>query len=943
MAKLLSGTRIYGNATIDTNVSIGGNATITNTALLGTGAWTPTGGAVTDAAIVMPFGQWSIYSNVSNGGLTYARSILAKDSSNNIVIGSTLGTGMFANTNIYTGVVAYTNLMGGATIPLLTAAVTANTITLPNTQNSTSTTSGALIVAGGVGIGGNLNVGGNASLGTGLANYVQVTGAATGNVTVIGTAGSDANVGLAIQPKGTGAIDLAAGSSGVNISNGGTVTAITRTAGGSGYTTAITATISAPTTAGGIQATANAYAGAITTVVTTGGTGYTLNDVITVVGGTGTQSQSYIVSGVSGGAITTLTVQNYGQYTALPTSPVSVTGGTGSSATLTLSNWSMTSIAVSNAGSGYVEQPTVSFSGGGGSGAAAYATVGSASIIKSIGASTNVVGNASFVFQTPNTNAPALIIRESAGADSFLTVNPAPSYVNVLALGNSGASLGLYANGGGTVALGTNGTFNTVQMRVSHTASAVNYLQVTGAATGGQPTISAQGSDGSLGLTYRTKGNFNHQFQNGSNQIGFEVSGSGTGANYLSVASAIAGASPAFSVKGSDTDINLTLTPKGTGNVTTTNPVVITNANVSTSTTTGALQVAGGVGIAGNLNVGGATTLGNGVNLYQTGGNAVSIVGNTFGDGGSSTGANALVYISQTNSWSGNQPWALYVTGYSYLNGLRINAGDSPRSLHKVTVGNLGFSTSDATSGITFGPQNGTTAFAVYPPASGNTVVNYLQVTGAAVNTSPTISALGTNANIDIVLQAKGTGNVTTANPVVITNANVATSTTTGALTVAGGVGIAGSLYTGNIVLATANSITFGDGTVQTTASGASTNLPLVLNDISNQFTGSKSVFTLFTDQTNITSSDVVDSRNMEVIVNGLRLAPYIKQNTYPWLTPYDSFIGFRVVSDANTANVIIYNSPAPTDQAILTIINKATNVQTRKYPYSATTIALGD
>jgi hypothetical protein len=127
------------------------------------------------------------------------------------------------------------------------------------------------------------------------------------------------------------------------------------------------------------------------------------------------------------------------------------------------------------------------------------------------------------------------------------------------------------------------------------------------------------------------------------------------------------------------------------------------------------------------------------------------------------------------------------------------------------------------------------------------------------------------------------------------------------------------------------------------TGTTSSTTLPLILNDISNQFTGSKSVFTLFTDQTNITSSDVVDSRNMEVIVNGLRLAPYIKQNTYPWLTPYDSFIGFRVVSDANTANVIIYNSPAPTDQAVLSIINKATNVQTRKYPYSATTIALGD
>jgi len=173
---------------------------------------------------------------------------------------------------------------------------------------------------------------------------------------------------------------------------------------------------------------------------------------------------------------------------------------------------------------------------------------------------------------------------------------------------------------------------------------------------------------------------------------------------------------------------------------------------------------------------------------------------------------------------------------------------------------------------------------------------------------------------------------------------NTSVSNTTGSLIVVGGVGITGNLYTGNIVLAAANSITFGDGTVQTTAGGGgSTNLPLILNDVSNQFTGLKSVFTLFTDQTNITSSDVVDSKNMEVIVNGLRLAPYIKQNTYPWLTPYDSFIGFRVVSDANTSNLIIYNSPAPGDQAVLTIINKSTNVQTRKYPYSATTIALGD
>jgi hypothetical protein len=228
-----------------------------------------------------------------------------------------------------------------------------------------------------------------------------------------------------------------------------------------------------------------------------------------------------------------------------------------------------------------------------------------------------------------------------------------------------------------------------------------------------------------------------------------------------------------------------------TGNLTT----IYSVATPSYGTTSGALVLTGGMGLGGNLNVGGATTLGNGVNLYKTGGNAVSIVGNTFGDGGSNSGANALVYISQTNSWSGNQPWSLYVTGYSYMNGFRINGQDSPRALHKSIAGNLGFSTSDAVSGITFGPQNGTTAFAVYPPTSGATVVNYLQVTGAAVNTSPTISALGTNANIDIVLQAQGNGNITTANTVRFTGANTATSTTSGALNVTGGISTPGNVY----------------------------------------------------------------------------------------------------------------------------------------------------
>jgi hypothetical protein len=121
------------------------------------------------------------------------------------------------------------------------------------------------------------------------------------------------------------------------------------------------------------------------------------------------------------------------------------------------------------------------------------------------------------------------------------------------------------------------------------------------------------------------------------------------------------------------------------------------------------------------------------------------------------------------------------------------------------------------------------------------------------------------------------------------------------------------------------------------------TSIPLVLNDISTQFDGGQQVFSLKVDQTDVTNSNITDSKNLEVVLNGNRLAPYVKQNTYPWLTPYDSYKGFRVVAGNNTSNVIIYNAPASGDQATLTIINSSLTAQTRKYPYSATTIALGD
>lgn len=130
---------------------------------------------------------------------------------------------------------------------------------------------------------------------------------------------------------------------------------------------------------------------------------------------------------------------------------------------------------------------------------------------------------------------------------------------------------------------------------------------------------------------------------------------------------------------------------------------------------------------------------------------------------------------------------------------------------------------------------------------------------------------------------------------------------------------------------------------VDVSGSSALTNLPLVMNDVSNQTDGVKAVFLLKTDQTNITNASVTDSKNLSVVVNGAYLTPYVKPITYPWITPYDNCKGFKLVATATSANVIIFNPPATGSQVTMTIVNNSSVVQTTKYPYSATTIALGD
>ena len=76
---------------------------------------------------------------------------------------------------------------------------------------------------------------------------------------------------------------------------------------------------------------------AVTAAVVAGGTGYAVGNTLTVVGGLGQLDTELTVTTIGGGGVITgVSISNAGQYTEIPTNPVSVTGGAGSAATFNL-------------------------------------------------------------------------------------------------------------------------------------------------------------------------------------------------------------------------------------------------------------------------------------------------------------------------------------------------------------------------------------------------------------------------------------------------------------------------------------------------------------------------------------------------------------------------------------------------------------------------------
>lgn len=167
------------------------------------------------------------------------------------------------------------------------------------------------------------------------------------------------------------------------------------------------------------------------------------------------------------------------------------------------------------------------------------------------------------------------------GAES-LRVTPVASAVNYWNFygGATGGSVQVYASGTDTnisvnyVSKGasshlfyTNFPSSAPQFNIAGTASAVDYLQVTGNSAG-FPNLSAQGASANVSIVYSSKGTGGHNFTtNGTSINQFVISNTASAVNYLQVTGGATGSPATMFVAGSDTNIDLALSPKGTGNV----------------------------------------------------------------------------------------------------------------------------------------------------------------------------------------------------------------------------------------------------------------------------------------------------------------------------------------------------------------------------------------
>lgn len=119
-------------------------------------------------------------------------------------------------------------------------------------------------------------------------------------------------------------------------------------------------------------------------------------------------------------------------------------------------------------------------------------------------------------------------------------------------------------------------------------SSAVNYLAMSGSTTGFYPSITAAGTDTNIGWNLQSKGNASLFLETNSGDVQAVIDHTASAVNAVHLTGGAAGtpATVTVSAQGSSTNINLALTPKGTGNIVFSNPLPVASGGTGLATLT---------------------------------------------------------------------------------------------------------------------------------------------------------------------------------------------------------------------------------------------------------------------------------------------------------------------------------------------------------------------
>lgn len=350
---------------------------------------------------------------------------------------------------------------------------------------------------------------------------------------------------------------------------------------------------------------------------------------------------------------------------------------------------------------------------------------------------------------TPVTGTNNIVIGASSGTASVSAAGTASDVI-----------LSLSSKGSGSVWLRN---WNGLALAINNPASSVNYCALSGAATGGAPQFSVNGTDTDVSMNLVTKGAGTVQANSvpvvtttGTQTLtnktitnpkigqindvnGYIILGTNPtagAANYLQISNRATGVAPSLHALGTDADVSLNLISKGIGTVqansipvaTTTGTQVLTNKTVQNPTITdsngnNAVTFLGGSSPTNYLQIGNDTGL--------------------WGPSLRSVGPGTDLPLHLVPKGAG----AVQLWGATSQTAMTIQANSSAAAvaLNLLPKG----------TGAVNLQSNGAT---VAQFDSSGTPVNYFRMSGTSSGAALLLTSQGTDANISMFLQAKGTG-----------------------------------------------------------------------------------------------------------------------------------------------------------------------------------------